>query len=251
MSLQDVVDLTAHEARGLLDRREVSSLELTGAFLERIEQVEDRVKAFVTVTGDAALEQARAADRRIASGDAGPLTGIPMQLKDNMSTRGIPTTCSSRMLQGFVPPYDATVVQKLSAQDAVLVGKGNMDEFAMGSSTENSAFFPTRNPWDLDRVPGGSSGGPAAAVSASECVYSLGSDTGGSVRQPAALCGVVGLKPTYGLVSRLRAGGLRQLPRPDRPADQGRDRLRLGDERHRGPRSAGLDLHKLRGARLH
>ena len=180
----------------------MSSLELTGAFLERIEQVEDRVKAFVTVTGDAALEQARAADRRIASGDAGPLTGIPMQLKDNMSTRGIPTTCSSRMLQGFVPPYDATVVQKLSAQDAVLVGKGNMDEFAMGSSTENSAFFPTRNPWDLDRVPGGSSGGPAAAVAASECVYSLGSDTGGSVRQPAALCGVVGLKPTYGLVSR-------------------------------------------------
>ena len=202
MSPQDVVDITAHEARGLLDRREVSSLELTGAFLERIEQVEDRVKAFVTVTGDAALEQARAADRRIASGDAGPLTGIPMQLKDNMSTRGIPTTCSSRMLQGFVPPYDATVVQKLSAQDAVLVGKGNMDEFAMGSSTENSAFFPTRNPWDLDRVPGGSSGGPAAAVAASECVYSLGSDTGGSVRQPAALCGVVGLKPTYGLVSR-------------------------------------------------
>ncbi len=202
MSPKDVVDITAHEARGLLDRREVSSLELTGAFLERIEQVEDRVKAFVTVTGDAALEQARAADRRIASGDAGPLTGIPMQLKDNMSTRGIPTTCSSRMLQGFVPPYDATVVQKLSAQDAVLVGKGNMDEFAMGSSTENSAFFPTRNPWDLDRVPGGSSGGPAAAVAASECVYSLGSDTGGSVRQPAALCGVVGLKPTYGLVSR-------------------------------------------------
>ena len=251
MSPQDVVDITAHEARGLLDRREVSSLELTGAFLERIEQVEDRVKAFVTVTGDAALEQARAADRRIASGDAGPLTGIPMQLKDNMSTRGIPTTCSSRMLQGFVPPYDATVVQKLSAQDAVLVGKGNMDEFAMGSSTENSAFFPTRNPWDLDRVPGGSSGGPAAAVAASECVYSLGSDTGGSVRQPAALCGVVGLKPTYGLVSRYGLVAFASSPRSDRPVDQGRDRLRPGDERHRGPRSAGLDLHKLRGAGLH
>ena len=198
----DITGLTAHEARRLLDRHELSSVELTKAFLERIDRVEDRVKAFVTVTDGPALEQAARADRRIASGEAGPLTGIPMQLKDNMSTRGIPTTCSSRMLQEFVPPYDATVVERLSAQDAVLVGKGNMDEFAMGSSTENSAFFPTRNPWDLDRVPGGSSGGPAAAVAASECVYSLGSDTGGSIRQPAALCGVVGLKPTYGLVSR-------------------------------------------------
>ena len=202
MSLNGVIDLTAHESRKLLDRREVSSVELTQAFLDRIEQVEERVKAFVTVTGEVALEQARSADRRIAAGDAGPLTGIPMQLKDNMSTRGIPTTCSSRMLENFVPPYDATVVQKLAAQDAVLVGKGNMDEFAMGSSTETSRFFPTRNPWDLDRVPGGSSGGPAAAVAAAECVYSLGSDTGGSIRQPAALCGVVGFKPTYGLVSR-------------------------------------------------
>jgi aspartyl-tRNA(Asn)/glutamyl-tRNA(Gln) amidotransferase subunit A len=202
MKSSDVIALTAHEARELLDRREVSSVELTQAALERIRQVEDRVKAFVTVTEDFALEQARKADARIAAGDVRPLTGIPMQLKDNMCTRGIRTTCSSRMLEHFVPPYDATVARRLYAEGAVLVGKGNMDEFAMGSSTENSAFFPTRNPWDLERVPGGSSGGAAAAVAAGEGVFSLGSDTGGSIRQPAALCGVVGLKPTYGLVSR-------------------------------------------------
>ncbi len=202
MTPSDVLALTAHEARKLLDRREISSVELARAVLERIRQVEDRVKAFVTVTEDVALEQARRADERIAAGDARPLTGIPMQLKDNLCTRGIRTTCSSRMLETFVPPYDATVARRLYEEGAVLVGKGNMDEFAMGSSTENSAFFPTRNPWDLERVPGGSSGGPAAAVAAGECIYALGSDTGGSIRQPAALCGIVGLKPTYGLVSR-------------------------------------------------
>ena len=195
-------NLTIHEARELLESGQVSSQDLTRAALERIEEVESRVGAFVTVTGDAALEQARQADEAIAQGRRAPLTGIPMQVKDNMCTRGVPTTCSSRMLEGFVPPYDATVVERLQAQQAVVVGKGNMDEFAMGSSTENSAFFPTRNPWDLERVPGGSSGGPAAAVAAGECFYALGSDTGGSIRQPAALCGIVGMKPTYGLVSR-------------------------------------------------
>ena len=199
---KSLVNITAHETRDLLDKREVSSVELTEATLERIEDVDDRVKAFVTVTRDLALEQAREADRRIAEGNAAPLTGIPMQLKDNMCTHGVLTTCSSRMLAEFVPPYNATVTEKLRQEGAVLIGKGNLDEFAMGSSTENSAFFPTHNPWDLTRVPGGSSGGPAAAVAAGEAFFSLGSDTGGSIRQPGSLCGIVGMKPTSGLVSR-------------------------------------------------
>ncbi len=194
--------LTIHEAHRLLREKQVSSVELTRAYLERIEKLEPEVGAFVTVTGELALEQARKADELIAAGDGSPLTGIPALIKDVMCTRGVRTTCSSKMLENFVPPYDATVVEKLNGAGMVMVGKSNMDEFAMGSSTEHSAFFPTHNPWDLSRVPGGSSGGSAAAVAAGEAVYALGSDTGGSIRQPAGFCSVTGLKPTYGRVSR-------------------------------------------------
>jgi len=195
--------LTVQKAHELLKRREISAVELTRAVLDRIGQVESKVQAFLTITDDIALKMAEDADRRIKAGDAvTPLTGIPVAIKDNMCTKGIKTTCASKILHNFLPPYDATVVAKLKAAGAVFVGKTNMDEFAMGSSTEFSGFYPTRNPWDLQRVPGGSSGGSAAAVAAGECLAALGSDTGGSIRQPAAFCGIVGMKPTYGRVSR-------------------------------------------------
>ena len=195
-------ELTISELRRLLDNREVSPREVLDDVYKQIDAVEDKVKAFITVTKDTAYKMAGDAEQAIISNKATLLTGIPIAVKDNMCTKGILTTCASKILYNFVPPYESTVTAGLKEQKYLLVGKTNMDEFAMGSSTENSAFYPTRNPWNLECVPGGTSGGSAAAVSANECIAALGSDTGGSVRQPASFCGVVGLKPTYGRVSR-------------------------------------------------
>jgi aspartyl-tRNA(Asn)/glutamyl-tRNA(Gln) amidotransferase subunit A len=186
-----------------LINKERSAVEIAKESLQRIETVEPKVRAFISITPDLALAAAEKVDAKIAAGESiGMLEGIPIGIKDNMCTKGIKTTCASQILADFVPPYESTVTQKLQDAGAVIVGKTNLDEFAMGGSTENSSFQMTANPWDLERVPGGSSGGSAAAVAAGECVVSLGSDTGGSIRQPASLCGVVGMKPTYGLVSR-------------------------------------------------
>ena len=201
MTKTDLTKLTASEARSKLDAGDISSVELTRAHLDRITEVDERVHAYLHVMEDVALAQAAAADARIANGEAGSLTGIPVALKDILVTTDAPTTAASRILEGYVSPYDATVVARLRAQDAVFLGKTNTDEFAMGSSTESSAYGPTFNPWSLDRVPGGSSGGSSAAVAANEAMIALGSDTGGSIRQPAGFCGVVGLKQS----------------RPDRP----------------------------------
>jgi aspartyl-tRNA(Asn)/glutamyl-tRNA(Gln) amidotransferase subunit A len=201
--IMELHELSVQQAHELLSRREISSQELTRAYLERIHRVDPQIKSYVTVSEEVALEQARRADQRIKTGEAlALLTGIPYSAKDSLSTRGVNTTCSSRILANYRPFYDCTAIKKLNSASSVLLGKTNMDEFGMGSSTENSGFFTTRNPWNFDYVPGGSSGGSAAAVAAGLAPFSLGEDTGGSVRMPASFCGVTGLKTTYGRVSR-------------------------------------------------
>ncbi|MFL2767676.1 MAG: Asp-tRNA(Asn)/Glu-tRNA(Gln) amidotransferase subunit GatA [Dehalococcoidia bacterium] len=190
------------ELNNLLTEKKISSLELVNYFFDRIDKYESKINSFISFDKQYALEKAKNADEQIRNGDGNLLTGIPYVVKDNIATNHFPTTAGSKILDGFQSNYDATVVRKINEQGAILMGKANLDEFAMGSSTENSAFGPTKNPWNLDYVPGGSSGGPAAALSAGFCVFSLGSDTGGSIRQPASLCGITGLKPTYGVVSR-------------------------------------------------
>jgi aspartyl-tRNA(Asn)/glutamyl-tRNA(Gln) amidotransferase subunit A len=200
--LTDLTELTIKDAARLLRLHSVSAADLVTAHVERIERLDRHVKAFLRFTPELWEQQAEEADRKLRAGDAGPLTGIPMAVKDVLCVRGVETTAGSQILRGFKPPYTGTAVSRLFEAGVLMLGVTNCDEFAMGSSTENSSYFPTHNPWDVDRVPGGSSGGSAAAVAAGEAIFALGTDTGGSIRQPAALCGVVGMKPTYGRVSR-------------------------------------------------
>ena len=196
-------DKTAHELHELLTAKKISAAELTADVFKRVDEVEDKIGAYITITRDKAATDAKLVDDKIARGEKIlPLEGIPCAIKDNICTKGIKTTCASKILENFIPPYDATAYKKLSAQNSIVIGKANLDEFAMGGSTENSGFHITRNPHNCDCVPGGSSGGSAAAVAGGEAIFALGSDTGGSIRQPASFCGVVGFKPTYGRVSR-------------------------------------------------
>ena len=191
------------ELSDLINSKEVKPSEVVEAFIKRTEEIEPKINGYITFLGERALEEAKKKDEELAKGNSiGKLFGIPIAIKDNIITKDIKTTCASKILENFLPPYNATVIEKLEGEGYILTGKTNLDEFAMGSSTENSAFFTTKNPWDLTRVPGGSSGGSSAVVSAGLVPAALGSDTGGSIRQPAAFCGVVGFKPTYGLVSR-------------------------------------------------
>ncbi|MEW6607492.1 MAG: Asp-tRNA(Asn)/Glu-tRNA(Gln) amidotransferase subunit GatA [bacterium] len=201
--MSELAFLTAHEIHNLLKSKEITSVEVTESVIGRIEALDSKINAYITTCFDEAIEQAKEIDKKIAKGEEiHLLAGIPVAIKDNICTKGIKTTCASKILHNFIPPYDAFVIQRLKEADAIIIGKTNMDEFAMGSSTENSCFGTTKNPWNLETVPGGSSGGSAAAIASDETILALGSDTGGSIRQPAALCGVVGFKPTYGRVSR-------------------------------------------------
>lgn len=199
----EIYYLTAHELKGRLKKREISCTEIVESIYSRIEEVEDKLNSYIRLENERALSRAGEVDKLISSGgEIADFAGIPIAIKDNICTRNITTTCASRILENYIPIYNATVIDRLESCNYILAGKANMDEFAMGSSNENSHFGPVKNPWDTDRVPGGSSGGPAAIVAAGEAICSLGSDTGGSIRQPASLCGVVGFKPTYGMVSR-------------------------------------------------
>lgn len=200
----ELYELKAHELKDKLQSKEVSVPEITKSFLDRIKEKDDEIKAYVTVCEDEAIKKADEIQKQYDEGKVASesFAGIPIAIKDNMSTKGIKTTCSSKMLENYIAPYDATVIEKLNNQELIMLGKTNLDEFAMGGSTEHSAFFKTRNPWNINKVPGGSSGGSAAAVASSMVPWALGSDTGGSIRQPSSFCGLVGLKPTYGLVSR-------------------------------------------------
>ena len=203
--MDNIVDLTVHELQEKIAKKELTVKEINEAYVNRINEKEKDVQAFITVLTDEALSKAEEIDSKILNGEnVGNLAGIPIGIKDNICTKGIKTTCGSKILENFISPYDASVIEKINKESMINLGKLNMDEFAMGSSTENSYFKQTKNPWDLSKVPGGSSGGSAAAVAAKMVPWALGSDTGGSIRQPASFCGVVGLKPTYGLVSRFR-----------------------------------------------